>query len=308
MSGDPRAPVFGELPPGHRSGFVSIVGRPNVGKSTLLNGILGRKIAAVTPKPQTTRRRLLGIKTLPAAQLLFVDTPGIHKARDLMNERMVERALESLPEADAVLWVVDARRGLGAGDREIAALLPGPAKPVIVALNKIDGRPKAALLPLMAAIAALAPDRAIVPVSARSGENLEALLAAIVAVLPEGPRYYPADELTDESERSIVAEIVREKAMLETRDEIPYALAVTIDAFDEQRGKDLVVIKATIHVARESQKPILVGERGSRIKAIGQAARPEIEALLGKRVFLELFVRLQADWTKHLGRLREFGL
>ena len=308
MSGDPRAPVFGELPPGHRSGFVSIVGRPNVGKSTLLNGILGRKIAAVTPKPQTTRRRLLGIKTLPAAQLLFVDTPGIHKARDLMNERMVERALESLPEADAVLWVVDARRGLGAGDREIAALLPGPAKPVIVALNKIDGRPKAALLPLMAAIAALAPDRAIVPVSARSGENLEALLAAIVAVLPEGPRYYPADELTDESERSVVAEIVREKAMLETRDEIPYALAVTIDAFDEQRGKDLVVIKATIHVARESQKPILVGERGSRIKAIGQAARPEIEALLGKRVFLELFVRLQADWTKHLGRLREFGL
>ena len=308
MSGDPRAPVFGELPPGHRSGFVSIVGRPNVGKSTLLNGILGRKIAAVTPKPQTTRRRLLGIKTLPAAQLLFVDTPGIHKARDLMNERMVERALESLPEADAVLWVVDARRGLGAGDREIAALLPGPAKPVIVALNKIDGRPKAALLPLMAAIAALAPDRAIVPVSARSGENLEALLTAIVAVLPEGPRYYPADELTDESERSVVAEIVREKAMLETRDEIPYALAVTIDAFDEQRGKDLVVIKATIHVARESQKPILVGERGSRIKAIGQAARPEIEALLGKRVFLELFVRLQADWTKHLGRLREFGL
>ena len=308
MSGDPRAPVFGELPPGHRSGFVSIVGRPNVGKSTLLNGILGRKIAAVTPKPQTTRRRLLGIKTLPAAQLLFVDTPGIHKARDLMNERMVERALESLPEADAVLWVVDARRGLGAGDREIAALLPGPAKPVIVALNKIDGRPKAALLPLMAAIAALAPDRAIVPVSARSGENLEALLAAIVAVLPEGPRYYPADELTDESERSVVAEIVREKAMLETRDEIPYALAVTIDAFDEQRGKDLVVIKATIHVARESQKPILVGERGNRIKAIGQAARPEIEALLGKRVFLELFVRLQADWTKHLGRLREFGL
>jgi len=308
VSGDPRAPVFGELPPGHRSGFVSIVGRPNVGKSTLLNGILGRKIAAVTPKPQTTRRRLLGIKTLPAAQLLFVDTPGIHKARDLMNERMVERALESLPEADAVLWVVDARRGLGAGDREIAALLPGPAKPVIVALNKIDGRPKAALLPLMAAIAALAPDRAIVPVSARSGENLEALLAAIVAVVPEGPRYYPADELTDESERSVVAEIVREKAMLETRDEIPYALAVTIDAFDEQRGKDLVVIKATIHVARESQKPILVGERGSRIKAIGQAARPEIEALLGKRVFLELFVRLQADWTKHLGRLREFGL
>ena len=308
MGSHPTAPLFGELPPGHRSGFVGIVGRPNVGKSTLLNRILGRKIAAVTPKPQTTRRRLLGIKTQPAAQILFVDTPGIHQARDLMNERMVERALQSLPESDAVLWVVDAAQGLDAGDREIAALLPAPPKPVVVALNKIDERPKAALLPRIAEIAALVPDRSVVPVSARTGENVDALLEAIAAVLPEGPRYYPPEELTDEPERAIVAEIVREKVMLETRDEIPYAVAVSVDAFEEKPTKGLAVIKATIHVARESQKPIVIGQRGGRIKAIGQAARVDIEALLERRVFLELFVRVQADWPKHLARLREFGL
>lgn len=308
MTQAPDAPLFGDLPPGHRAGFVSIVGRPNVGKSTLLNSVLGRKIAAVTPKPQTTRRRLLGIKTLPTAQILFVDTPGIHKASDLMNERMVERALQSVAEADAVLWMVDARHGLNAGEREIAALLPGPPKPVIVAVNKIDGRPKATLLPLMAEIASLVPDRPIVPISARSGENIDTLLEAIVAALPEGPRYYPPDELTDEPERAIAAEIVREKAMMETRDEIPYAVAVTVDAFEEKPEKDLVVITATIHVARESQKPILIGQRGSRLKAIGQAARIDLEALLDTRVFLELFVRVQADWTKRVARLREFGL
>ena len=301
-------PLFGELPPGHRSGFVAIVGRPNVGKSTLLNGIVGRKIAAVTPKPQTTRRRLLGIKTLPAAQLLFVDTPGIHTARDLLNERMVAQAVRSIPESDAVLWVVDARDRLEAGDREIAALLPAAPKPVIVALNKIDGRPKAGLLPLIAAIASLAPERDIVPVSALTGENVETLLAQIAAALPEGPRFYPADELTDASERDIAAEIIREKVMMETRDEIPYAVAVTVDSFEEKPEKNLVVIQAAIHVPRDSHKPILIGERGQRIKTIGQAARADLETLLGRRVFLELFVRIQADWTRNPARLREFGL
>lgn len=308
MADDPAAPLFGELPPGHRSGFVGIVGRPNVGKSTLLNRILGRKIAAVTPKPQTTRRRLLGIKTLETAQLLFLDTPGIHKARDLLNERMVQTALAALPDSDVVLWVLDARSGLENADREIAPLLPPPPKPVIVALNKIDGRPKETLLPVIAAAAALLPDRPIVPVSARSGENVDELLRTIVAALPEGPRYYPPDELSDEPERAIVGEIVREKVMLETRDEIPYAVAVTIDAFEEKSAKPLVVIKATIHVARDSQKPIVIGQGGARLKAIGQAARVDIEALLGVKVFLELFVRVQEDWPKRVARLREFGL
>ena len=300
------APLFGELPPGHRSGFVAIVGRPNVGKSTLLNAILGRKIAAVTPKPQTTRRRLLGIKTLDAAQILFVDTPGIHKARDVMNARMVDHAMASLADPDVILFVVDAEAGLNTADREIAALLP--QRPIVVGLNKIDTRARAQLLPLLAEIAALLPDRAVVPCSARSGDNLDELLRTIVAALPEGPRYYPPDELTDEPERAIAAELVREKAMMETRDEIPYEVAVSVDKFEEKPEKNLVVITATIHVARDSQKPILIGHRGARIKAIGQAARLDLEVLLGTKVFLELFVRVQEDWNKHAARLREFGI
>ncbi|MFN8641148.1 MAG: GTPase Era [Candidatus Binatia bacterium] len=304
-----EAPLFdSDLPPGHRSGFVSIVGRPNVGKSTLLNRILGRKIAAVTPKPQTTRRRLLGIKTRDAAQLLFLDTPGIHATRDLLTERMVERAVESLREADVALWVVDAGGGLTAADRDVARRLPAGAKPVVVAVNTIDAVAKTTLLPLLAAIAELLPDRPVVPVSAQSGENVEELLRTLESLLPEGPRFYPPDEITDEPERAIAAEIVREKVMLATRDEVPYAVAVSIDAFAEKPEKGLVVITATIHVARDSQKPIVIGERGARIKSIGQAARREIEALLGMRVFLELFVRVQEDWTSRPARLRDFGL
>jgi GTP-binding protein Era len=296
------------LPVDHRSGYVAIVGRPNVGKSTLLNRIVGSKIAAVTAKPQTTRRRLLGIKTLPTAQALFVDTPGIHAARDLLNQRMVEQALQSLPDADVVLWVVEAREGPGKADRDLAARLPGASKPVIIALNKIDGRPKESLLPVIAEWAALMPGRDIVPISARTGENVDTLLDIVIAGLPQGPRYYPPDELTDASEREIVAELVREKVMMATREEIPYGVAVTVDSFEEKPEKRLAVITATIHVARASHKPIIVGERGQRIKAIGQGARSACEALLGRRVFLELFVRVQADWPRQPARLREFGL
>ena len=304
-----EAPLFGsDLPPGHRSGFISIVGRPNVGKSTLLNRVLGRKIAAVTPKPQTTRRRLLGIKTRDTAQLLFLDTPGIHATRDLLTERMVERAVASLSEADVALWVLAASDGLTAADRDVAARLPSGRKPIIVALNKIDAVAKAALLPTLAAVAALMPDRPVVPVSAQTGENVEELLRTIEATLSEGPRYYPADELTDEPERAIVAEIVREKVMMATREEVPYAIAVSVDAFEEKPEKHVVVITATIHVARDSQKPIVIGERGARLKTIGQSARRDIEALLGTRVFLELFVRVQENWTSQPARLRDFGL
>ena len=303
------APLFGaDLPPGHRSGFVSIVGRPNVGKSTLLNRILGRKIAAVTPKPQTTRRRLLGIKTLDDAQVLFFDTPGIHAARDLLNERMVDVAIASLGEGDLALWVIDAGAGLTAADRAVAARLPTTGKPLVVALNKLDAIDKPRLLPIIATVAELFPGCPVVPVSATTGENVDALLRALVELLPEGPRYYPPDELTDEPERAIAAELVREKVMLATRDEVPYAVAVSIDAFEEKPERTLVVIKATIHVARQSQKPIVIGERGARLKSIGQSARHDLEALLGCRVFLELFVRVQEDWTRHPGRLREFGL
>ncbi|MBX3024397.1 GTPase Era [bacterium] len=296
------------MPPGHRSGFVSIVGRPNVGKSTLLNRVLGRKIAAVTPKPQTTRRRLLGIKTRPQAQILFLDTPGIHASRDLLTARMVERAITSIGEADVALWVVAAPEGLTAADRDVATRLPSRGKPVVVAINKIDAVAKAELLPIIAAVAALLPDRPVVPVSAETGENVEELLRTIEAELPEGPRFYPPDELTDEPERAIAAEIVREKVMLATREEVPYAVAVSVDAFEEKPQKHLVVISATIHVARESQKPIVIGDRGARLKQIGQSARRELETLLGTRVYLELFVRVQENWTGHAARLRDFGL
>jgi GTP-binding protein Era len=295
-------------PSGHRCGFVAIVGRPNVGKSTLLNRILGQKIAGVTPKPQTTRRRLLGIKTLPSCQILFLDTPGIYSARDLMGEHMVDNAKQALRDADAALWVVDARQPLGDDDRAIVPLLGSFGGPVVVALNKIDAGDRAHLLPLMSEVAALVEGSSPIPVSALSGENLDVLLGAVEAALPEGPALYPDDDLTDESERAVVAEIIREKVMLETRAEVPYAVAVTVDAFEEKPDRDVAVIRATIHVERESQKPIVVGRQGARIKAIGQKARADIEELIGRRVFLELFVRVQEGWTKSAARLKEFGV
>jgi GTP-binding protein Era len=292
----------------HRSGFVAIVGRPNVGKSTLLNRILGRKIAIVTPKPQTTRRRLMGIKTTQAVQMVFVDTPGIHRARGLMNERMVEEAKRSIGDADVVLWLVDGRMGLDPTDREIGVLLEPRKERLVVGLNKIDAGAKSSLLPVMNELSSLLPGAELVPLSALTGENVDVLLDAVAKLLPEGPSYYPEDELTDETERAIVAEIIREKVMLETRDEIPYAVAVTIDSFEEVKERNLVRIKATIHVERPSQKAIVIGQKGSRLKSIGQSARLDIEELVGTRVYLELFVRVQADWTKQVSRLREFGL
>ncbi len=292
----------------HRSGYVALVGRPNVGKSTLLNQVLGLKVAAVTPKPQTTRRQLLGIKTLPGAQILMVDTPGLHEPHGLLNRRMVERARHVSDEADVLVWLVDASEGVQAADRTIADGIRPLAKPIVVAVNKIDRRSKNELLPVLEELAALLPRAEIVPVSAATGENVERLITLVATLLPEGPPFYDAGEITTEPERAIAAEIIREKVILETRDEVPYAVAVTIDTFEEKPEKNLTVIKATIHVERESQKPIVIGSRGQRIKAMGQEARNEIEALLGQRVFLELFVRVQPDWTKHAARLREFGL
>ncbi len=279
-----------------------------MGKSTLLNALLGRKVAAVTPKPQTTRTRILGIKTLPQAQLLFLDTPGLHKARGLLNVRMVDVARRALSEADVVLLLVDAEAGIAPADRRVLELGVASGKPLLLAVTKIDLVPRDALLPLLDELGRLCPDRAVVPVSAMAGENLERLVDVLAAALPEGPAYYPEEEITDQSERAIVAEIVREKVILETREEVPYAVAVTIDEFTERAEKNLVVIKATIHVARDSQKPIIIGHRGNRIKAIGQAARRDIEGVLERRVFLELFVRVQEDWTTSPTRIKEFGL
>jgi GTP-binding protein Era len=220
--------------PRHRSGFVAIVGRPNVGKSTLLNQLLGQKVAIVTPKPQTTRARILGIKTLPHAQIVFIDTPGLHPPRTLMNRRMVEVAERALAEADLLLWVVDASAGITAADHELAARLLATSRPMCVVLNKIDCLKRVQLLPLLAALDELAPGRDVIPVSALEKTNFEELLSHIERVLPKGPRYYEPDTWTDQSERMLAQEVVREKVLLQTRDEVPYAVAVTVDRFEDK--------------------------------------------------------------------------
>ncbi len=290
----------------HRSGFVAIIGRPNVGKSTLLNELLGQKVAIVTPKPQTTRGRIVGIKTLPDAQIIFIDTPGLHRPRNLINRRMVEVAERAADEADLRLWVLDAEDGITPADRAIAERLQTERAPICAVLNKIDRVGRNDLLPLLATLEQILPGRDVVPVSALRHTNFPELLAQIVRMLPEGPRYYDAEAFTDQTERMLAQEVVREKVLLQTRAEVPYAVAVTIDKFDDK--DNLAVISATIHVERESQKAIVIGAGGARIKEIGRAARLELERMLGRRVYLELFVRVQEEWTKREALLKEFGL
>ncbi len=292
--------------PGHRSGFVAIIGRPNVGKSTLLNQLLGQKIAIVTPKPQTTRTRILGIKTLPQAQIIFIDTPGMHTPRSPINRRMVQSVERAIEDADVLLWVIDAAEGIRPADRIIAARLAAESRRVCVVVNKIDQGSRNDLLPLLGQIDALLPGRDVVPLSALKKTNFKELLAQIVRMLPEGPRLYEPDALTDQTERMLVQEVVREKILLHTRQEVPYAVAVTVDKFEEKGN--LAVISATIHVERRSQKGIIIGARGARLKDIGQAARLELERMLSRRVYLELFVRVQEEWTKREALLKEFGL
>jgi GTP-binding protein Era len=292
----------------HRSGYVAIVGRPNVGKSTLLNRLLGEKIAIVTPKPQTTRNRIMGIKTAPNFQVIFLDTPGIHRPHTLMNRRMVEIALNTVKDVDVVLWLIDAQDGVRKEDADIAQMLRPSKAPVLILLNKIDVISKGRLLPLMEKCSSLLPEREILPISALQGDNIALLLDRVQGLLPEGPRYYSEGEITDQTERFIAAEIIREKVFLLTREEIPYGAAVTIDEFTEKEEKNLVVIKATIHADRESHKPILIGKKGSMLKEIGKQAREELESLLGCRLFLELFVKIDKGWSQDPHALTEFGL
>ncbi len=293
-------------PAGFRSGFAALLGRPNVGKSTLLNQLLGEKAAIVSPRPQTTRNRIMGIKTLPGGQLLLLDTPGIHRARSLLNRRMVEVARRSLGDVEAVVWVVDARGGIRGDDEDIAGILGGSRRETLIALNKIDAVSKGRLLPVMARLAELLPGREIVPVSARTGENVPLLVEGVLKRLPAGPRYFPEDEWTDQTERFIAAELVREKVFLRTRQEIPYGIAVTVENFEEKN--DLVVIAATIHTERESHKPILIGRRGAMLKEIGRAAREDLERLLGCRVYLDLAIRATPGWSRDPRSLAAFGL
>jgi len=289
-----------------RSGFVSIIGRPNVGKSTLLNRILGEKIVITSDKPQTTRNRIKGIHNIPGGQIVFIDTPGIHRATSLLNRYMVDEAQASIREVDLVLFLTEADSAEQRREAQILELLAAASSPVILVLNKIDLVAKETLLERISAFSALYPFREIVPVSALSGDGVERLVECVAKYLPEGPLYFPDDLLTDLPERFIVAEIIREKVFRLTHDEIPYSTAIEIESFKE-RPDGLVAIAAAINVERDSQKGIIIGKRGAMLKKIGTEARREIEQFLDTRVFLELFVKVRRDWSEDRLALKEMG-
>jgi GTPase len=288
------------------SGFVAIVGRPNVGKSTLLNRILGEKIVITSDKPQTTRNCIKGIHNFPGGQMIFIDTPGIHSGKSLLNRYMVEQAATSIKEVDMVLYLIEAGPPGSARERQILEILAAAGKPVVLVINKIDRVPKEELLELIAVCSTLFPFKEIIPVSALSGDGVARLVECVAGYLPQGPRYFPDDILTDLPERFVVAEIIREKVFRLTRDEVPYSTAVEIESFKE-RPDGLVAIAAVINVERDSQKGIIIGKRGTMLKRIGSEARREVEALLDTRVFLELFVKVRRDWSENPKLLKEMG-
>jgi GTP-binding protein Era len=299
--------LLGDIPPDHRSGFVAVVGRPNVGKSTLMNAILGQKLAIVSPKPQTTRNRILGILTLDDLQAVFMDTPGIHRPRHKLGEFMLAEALSTLPDADLVLWVVDVSRLPNDEDRQVAAVLGRQTLPVILVMNKIDITPPAVLLEHSQRYRELLPTVAeAIAISALQGQGVPAVVDLLRRYLPLGPRYYPPDQITDVQERFLAAELIREKALLHLREEVPYAVAVDLEEFTERPG-GVVYIAARLFVERESQKGILIGHEGAMLKRIGSEARQEIEALLEKRVYLDLRVVVKPKWRRDPAELRRLG-
>jgi len=291
----------------HKAGYISILGRPNVGKSTLFNRFVGDKIAIVSKKPQTTRNRILGIRNMENAQLIFLDTPGLHEGRSTLNRRMVETAVTSSQDADVLLFIVEASSPALEKDRKTLESLKGnPGVPFLV-INKIDLVRKGTLLPMIDQYRKLHPFQEIIPVSAATGEGVDIVLKSILNVLPESPPYYPEEIVTDQTERFLASEIIREKVIQQAYQEIPYSTAVTIESFKEQPGKNLVVIQGTIHVERDSQKKILIGRGGQKLKNIGEAARKEIEAFLGTRVYLELWVNVENNWTQDPRALDRLG-
>jgi GTPase len=295
-----------EAPAGFRSGFVSIVGRPNVGKSTLVNRMVGQKVSIVSDKPQTTRNRILAVVNRPGGQIVLFDTPGIHKPMHRMNQRMVQAAVKSLGQVELAVWMIDITEAYGPGDRYVRDVLKQAGKPVILAINKIDTVPKAKILPAIEQYRHLLDFMDVVPLSALTGDNTEVLTARILAHLPEGERLYPEDFLTDQPERFFVGEMVREQILRLTREEIPYSTGVMIDSFREEEG--LVRIEASIFVERETQKGILIGRGGSMLKTVGTEARRHIEAFLNARVYLGLFVKVREKWREDSRVLEEMGL
>lgn len=292
-----------------KSGYVAIVGRPNAGKSTLLNRIVGEKIAIVSDKPQTTRTRILGAKNYPDGQVVFVDTPGIHRPLHRMNVRMVDVAVDALSEVDAVVLVHDASTTPGHGDEYVSKLLKRVEVPLVLALNKIDRIKKSALLPMIDKLRSWAEFADIIPVSAATGDGVESLERVLLAAMPEREALFPEDFLTDQPERVMVAETVREKVLHHTRDELPFSTAVAIDQFEEpERAGGLMRVFCTIFVESESQKPIVIGRAGSMIKRIGTEARQDIERFFNCKVFLDLRVKVRPDWRDDEKALDQLGM
>ena len=286
--------------------IVAIVGRPNVGKSTLINSLIGQKIAIMSDKPQTTRNKILCVLTQDDAQILFIDTPGIHKPKHKLGEYMVKAAENTLKEVDVILFVVDATENIGAGELYIMERLQSTQAPVILVVNKVDQINKQQVLPVISRYSDKLNFVGAIPISAKEKTNLDQLVEEIKKYLEEGPQYYPSDMITDQPERLVIGELIREKALHLTKEEIPHAIAVDIEEISKRNNDDLY-IRATIYVERESQKGIVIGAKGSLLKEIGQLARADIENLLGSKVYIDLWVKVKKDWRNRDGILRGFG-
>ncbi|MFP5113643.1 GTPase Era [Bacillaceae bacterium C204] len=292
---------------GYKSGFISIIGRPNVGKSTFLNRVIGQKIAIMSDKAQTTRNKIQGVLTVNDAQMIFIDTPGIHKPKHKLGDFMMKVAVNTLKEVDLILFMVNAEEGFGRGEEFILEKFQTVTTPIFLVINKIDQVHPDKLLPIIESYQEKYPFKEIVPISALEGNNVERLLDQIKSFLPEGPQYYPADQVTDHPERFIITELIREKALHLTREEIPHSLAVVLDKMERREGKNMIDVMATVIVERDSQKGIIIGKQGSMLKEIGKRARADIENLLGSKVYLELWVKVQKDWRNKMSQLRDYG-
>lgn len=293
---------------GFKSGFTAIIGAPNVGKSTLLNRILEDKIAITSPRPQTTRNRILGVLHRPESQIIFLDTPGIHKSEKALNRKMVETALAAISDVDVILVMIDAAKPDPASESLLLEKLPGNRRtPVVLAVNKIDKVKKPDLLGLIHDWSKAYSFAEIIPVSATEGTQVPELIGLLENLLPEGPPYFPEDMITDMPERFVAAEMIREKIFQLTGQEIPFSSAVTIESFSEEPDRGLVSIHAVIHVERDSQKGIIIGKGGSMLRSVGQAARIDIERMVGMKVFLKLFVRVEKNWSSDARALRRLG-
>ena len=290
-----------------KSGYIAIAGTPNAGKSTLLNRMIGEKISITSKKPQTTRNRILGVLHKPDVQMVFFDTPGVFHAKDQLNMRIVDAAFSAVADADLILVVIDVAQPDFDAERLLVNRLRDQSKPVVLALNKIDLVEKSGLLESIDKWADTYQFHDVVPISAKNGIQINELILAMVTVLPQGPPYFPEDTLTDASERFLAAEMIREQVFRLTGEEIPYATAVTVDAFKENNSGNLVKIEATVHLERDSQKGIVIGKSGGKLKQIGAQAREQIEHMLGTKVYLKLFVRVQKNWRKDTKAIRRFG-